>query len=144
MLLFYIKNFINHPIRTCSVLKYQIKRREELKTFPKLINVILSCENYEQCKAAFFYLENYLSYFKLRRGQENFSVSTIIIMERLAMYLQDTMDHDKKSYHHAQMNGYKIQNTWPDLNDYLNGILPVQFKKQWTRNTSSIIPRELK
>jgi len=139
MISFYVKNFFLHRFKMYSLMKYKIQRKD-LKTFPKLIEVILSCNSYDHCKAAFFYLENYLSFFELKRGQKNFSIGTMIIMERLAMYLQDTMDHDKKGYHHAQMNEYKIQKTWPDLNDYLNGIMPVRFKKHWIRNISSVSP----
>lgn len=129
---FWIK--VKHPV---LYYHYLFRFKKKVCDFPKLIYVVLSCETYDQCKTAFFYLERYIDVHGLKTSDNDskgFNIFSKILMERIAMYLQDTMDHDKKGYHYSQMNEYEISNIWPDLTLYIGDLLNMRFPKVWTRN----------
>ena len=100
----------------------------------KLLDVVLSCQSEWHCKTAFFYLDRYMLMTGLKGEQKNaFSFVQKIIIDHVMMYLQDTMDHDRRGFHYSQVKGYQTTNTWPDLNDYVGVLLDIQFPKMWTR-----------
>jgi len=126
-----LKFKLRHPI---IYLTYKIKFRKEVQDFPKLLTVVLSCDTYDHCKTAFFYLQQYMKFHQISsKSDKNFDVFTKIIMERIAMYLQDTMDHDEKGFHHSQVKEFKVTRIWPDLTDYVGVLLDIRFPKMWSR-----------
>ena len=124
---------LQHPF---LYFNYRVRYKHKVKDFPKLLHVVLSCQTYDQCKSAFFYLQLYIDQYDLNKkeGNKEFNIMSKIIMERIAMYLQDTMDHDLKGYHYSQIRGYEITKVWPDLTDYVGVLLDIKFPKIWKRN----------
>lgn len=106
--------------------------------FPKLIEVVMSCNTEEHCDAAFQYLQLYFEE-SLSDGLDKDNVFGLVnheILMCVLQYLQDTR-------YHAGHNFHKVNNTtvtvWPDINDYLNKFLTFKFAKSWTRGKSSIL-----
>jgi len=126
---------LKHPI---MYIRLKIRLRKEIKDFPKLLLVVLSCENYAQCKSAFFYLERYMRFHNMKGSKNKQNLLTNMIMERIAMYLQDTMEHDIKSFHHSQIRGDELTKTWPDLTEYVGVLLDLRFPKVWTKGCSIV------
>ncbi len=123
--------FFKYPF---TYLKYKFKYKNQLQDFPKLLSVVLSCETSDHCRCAFFYLERYMCTYNLKnKNNTNFNHYSKIIMEHIAMYLQDTMDHADRGFHYSQINEYKLSNVWPDLTDYVGFLINAKFPKIWTR-----------
>lgn len=108
-----------------------------LNDFPKLIEVVLSCETEHQCDAAMKYVGFYLQQRNLNSPDNPFNECNNLVLSQLVKFLQDTRAHSIFSFHHDENN--EIQKTWPDLNDYLKDLIGVRFTKVWSRHRSSVI-----
>lgn len=117
---------------------YHAKYAKEVQNFPKLLEVVMSCETPEQCTTAMHYIQLY----KRQTIIDNtgFGQGTIAVLGQLIDYLQDTAEHVRNGYHKPAYNDYKTVTTYPDMNDYVGTLLTsLRFAKAWTRGKSSVI-----
>lgn len=117
---------------------YRVKYRENTENFPKLIDVVLSCDSTEQCIVAMKYIGLYNERFA--SSKDGFGAVSRAMISRLISYLQDLMEHNERGWHKPEWNNYSTVRTYPDLNNYLGDILGVKFKRSWVRGTPSVIP----
>ena len=119
------------------MLFYRVKYQKQVANFPKLIEVVLSCDTPDQCTTAMQYIKLY----KQQAVSDNsaFDQVTLAILGQLIAFLQDTTEHTYNGYHKPEHNGYKTIRTYPDLNDYMNKLLSIKFAKTWVRGKSSVI-----
>lgn len=108
-----------------------------LADFPKLIEVVFSCESKYQCDSAMRYVGLYKKQRDLKTKDNVFNAGNDLILGRLISYLQDTRDHYEFNFHYDENN--TVIKTFPDLNDYLNDLVGVRFAKTWMRGKSSVL-----
>ena len=110
--------------------------RKQIKNFPKLIDVVMSCETKEQYETAMSYLslyKNFSSFQSPDRGMIHY-----VILGRVFSYIQDNIEHLERGFHKPEWNDYKTVRYHPDLNDYFKNFFNVKFKKVWTRGQPSV------
>lgn len=119
---------------------FQMKQFQKhiLVNFPKLIEVVLSCESESQCYSAMCYIELYKKRCHYKTTDNVFNAGNDLILDRLLTYLQDTRDHYLFNFHYDDETNTVIK-IFPDLNDYLNDVIPVRYTKTWTRGKSSVL-----
>ena len=103
---------------------------EHSKIFPKVVNVVLSCKTVNQCYSAMTYTALYGQKFAVDESVT--SIAVMSITRLLITYLQDTIEHIEHGYHKSEVHEYKTTRTYPDLNDYFDGV-EVRFKRSWVR-----------
>jgi len=108
-----------------------------LRNFPKLIEVVLSCQTKEQCDSGLRYITLYIHQREINAPNNVFNDGNKLIIGRLIDYLQDTRQHSEYGFHNKEDG--EIQKTWPDLNDYLNDVIGVRFAKVWVAGRPSVI-----
>jgi len=113
------------------------KMKKEIQNFPKLLNVVMSCNTKDQCKSGMKYVTLYRNAFHNKNSVLDSAYE--LIEQRLLMYLQDTSQHDEMNYHNSQVFEYNVIDTWPNINDYLDDLFNVKFKQVWVRGTKPII-----
>ena len=116
---------------------YKVKYQQKIANFPKLVDVIMSCETLDQCNTALKYIQLYNNQYT--EDSSAFAEVTRTMLKRFVMYLSDTGEHIERGVHQSELNDFEIQNTYPDMNDYINDFIDVKFKKSWQRGVPSVI-----
>lgn len=123
-------------LRFFKTFMYRRKYKRHLTLFPKLVSVVVSCNTAEQCAMAMTYVALYKRRFV---KEDDWGVITAMLLNQLLSFLQDTAEHAEKGYHKPEVYKYKTVARYPDINDYLGGVIPLKFRKSWVRGTPTII-----
>lgn len=124
-------------IKVFMLLRYRIKYKKDIADFPKLIDVVMSCETPDQCRVALTYITLYRH--RYANSTDGFGAITRLLLDRLVMYLLDTSEHVERGFHKPEVHQWKTITHYPDMNDYIGSIINVRFKKSWLRGTPSVI-----
>jgi len=125
-----IWSFILHMV-------YKTKHTNGLHDLPKLMEVIMSCDQPAHCDTARRYIQLYsLKHLSVKDG---YTRTAEKVMRQFMLFLDDTEEHAIHGSHTPEHNGNEPITTFPNMNNYVGKVLAVKFKPMWTRGVTSIV-----